>query len=183
MKKTSSGDEVIFDDGNDNENKVKDTLKEAVPVEREEIKEEVKKNMGIPKYDTKTGLFNLDGVEDGELKAVLKLANDTVKANNNNALITSAINAKVDSIQLAKGISKDVVLAVLDKNLIKVTDGAVQGVDEAFAKLQNDNSGLFAAKAETKSNPILEGFNPMQSSSTRIPNSFAEAYAMEMGEV
>lgn len=184
LKRKEGSDEVVFNEEADNtaENEVKDTLKEAVPVEKEENKEEVKK-MAVPKYDTQSGLFSLDGIEDAELKAVLKLANDTVRANANSALIAKAIDTKIGSIKLADGISSDVILAVLDRSNIKVTDGKVSGVDEAFEALKTNNAGLFA-KENKESNPVLEGFNPVPVTNTgRVPNSFAEALAMEQGNV
>ena len=188
LKKKEGSDEVEFDEEADNtaKNEVKDTLKEAVPVEKEENnkeKDEVKK-MAVPKYDTQTGLFSLEGIEDAELKAVLKLANDTVRANANSALITKAIDDKLNSIKVAEGISKDIILAVLDRTNIKVTDGKVSGVDEAFEALQQSNTGLFKPDGkEDISSPILEGFNPVQNNLGRTPNSFAEAIAMENGNV
>lgn len=184
LKRKADTDEVFFDEDNSTEQEVKDTLKEAVPVEKKEEIKEVKK-MVVPKYDTKTGLFtNLEGIEDAELKAVLKLANDTVKANANSALIAKAIDTKLGSIKLADGISSDVILAVLDRTNIKVTDGKVSGVDEAFEALQKSNTGLFKPDGkEDISSPILEGFNPVQNNLGRTPNSFAEAIAMENGNV
>ena len=187
LRKKEGSDEVEFDEEADNtaENEVKDTLKEAVPVEKEENnkeKDEVKK-MAVPKYDTQTGLFSLEGIEDAELKAVLKLANDTVRANANSALIAKAIDTKLGSIKLADGISSDVILAVLDRTNIKAVDGKVTGVDEAFEALKTNNAGLFA-KENKESNPVLEGFNPVPVTNTgRVPNSFAEALAMEQGNV
>ena len=187
LRKKEGSDEVEFDEEADNtaENEVKDTLKEAVPVEKEENnkeKDEVKK-MSVPKYDTQSGLFSLEGIEDAELKAVLKLANNTVIANANSALIAKAIDDKLNSIKVAEGISKDIISKLIDRSNIKVTDGKVSGVDEAFEALKTNNAGLFA-KENKESNPVLEGFNPAPVTNTgRVPNSFAEALAMEQGNV
>lgn len=188
LKKKEGSDEVEFDEAADNtaENEVKDTLKEAVPVEKEENnkeKDEVKNKMTVPKYDTQTGLFSLEGIEDAELKAVLKLANDTVKAHLNMSLVAKAIDDKLNSIKVAEGISKDIISKLIDRSNIKVTDGKVSGVDEAFEALKTNNAGLFA-KENNASNPVLEGFNPVSVTNTgRVPNSFAEALAMEQGNV
>lgn len=184
LKRKDDTDEVIFDDEErSTENDVKDTLKEAVPVEKEEIKESEVKKMAVPKYDTQTGLFSLEGIEDAELKAVLKLANDTVRANANIALVAKAIDDKLNSIKVAEGISKDIISKLIDRSNIKVADGKVSGVDEAFEALKTNNAGLFA-KENKESNPVLEGFNPAPVTNTgRVPNSFAEALAMEQGNV
>lgn len=188
LKKKEGSDEVEFDEEADNtaENDVKDTLKEAVPVEKEENnkeKDEVKKSMAVPKYDTQTGLFSLEGIEDAELKAVLKLANNTVLAKENSQLIAKAIDTKIGSIKLAEGISKDIISKLIDVSNIKIVDGQVKGLDEAFEALKTNNAGLFA-KENKESNPVLEGFNPAPVTNTgRVPNSFAEALAMEQGNV
>lgn len=145
----------------------------------EEVKTEVKE-MVLPKYDTKTGLFDLKDVDNEELKALLKLANDTVKGKANTELINKAIAEKMSTVKLVKGISNDLVLNALDKSGIKVTDGKVTGVDEAFNSLMTSQSGLFVADKETsKSNPLLEGFNPQNTTQQGVvPNSFVEAFSM-----
>ena len=134
----------------------------------------------IPKFNTKTGLFDLNGIEDAELKAVLKLANDTVKTNNNKAAIDKAIENKISTLKLAKGISNNLIKKSLDTTNIKVNDdGAVTGVDEAFDALKKSEAGLFVAENENKqgSNPLLEGFNPVQGvGENNTFNSFAEAF-------
>lgn len=145
-------------------------------------KEEVKKNM-IPKYDTKTGLFDLSGIEDGELKAVLKLANDTVKTNKNSQIIAKAIDDKLGTVKLADGITKDAILTLLDRSGIKVTEDGVTGINEAFDSLKSAQAGLFKVDTkDVKSNPILEGFNPQgntsQTANGGVPNSFVEAFSI-----
>ena len=134
----------------------------------------------VPKYNTKTGLFDLAGIEDAELKAVLKLANDTVKTNNNKAVIDKAIDSKISTLKLAKGISNNLIKKSLDVTNIKVNDdGQITGVDEAFDALKKSEAGLFVAENENKqgSNPLLEGFNPVQGvGENNTFNSFAEAF-------
>lgn len=145
------------------------------------VTKEEDKKMVTPKYDAKTGLFDLSGIEDGELKSVLKLANDTVKANKNSQVIAKAIEDKLGTVQLADGITKDAILALLDRTGIKVTDKGVSGVNEAFDNLKSAQAGLFKANKETeKSSPILEGFAPQGQSGTGngTPNSFVEAFSM-----
>lgn len=134
----------------------------------------------VPKYNTKTGLFDLAGIEDAELKAVLKLANDTVKTNNNKAVIDKAIDNKISTLKLTKGISNNLIKKSLDVTNIKVNDdGQVTGVDEAFDALKKSEAGLFVSenKATLGSNPLLEGFNPVQSGENNTFNSFAEAFS------
>ena len=163
------------EENNDNKTSVSKVAEDTVIVEKED------KKMVTPKYDVKTGLFDLSGIEDGELKSVLKLSNDTVKANKNSQTIAKAIEDKLGTVQLADGITKDAILALLDRSGIKVTDEGVTGVNEAFDNLKSAQAGLFKAnKEKEKSSPILEGFAPQGQSGTGngTPNSFVEAFSM-----
>lgn len=125
---------------------------------KETVVQEVKKM--TPKYDKKTGLFDLTGIEDEALKAVLKESNDTVKANRSAAMINKAVSDKLGTLKLAKGISPELVSGALNRTGIKVDGDNVVGVDEAFAELQKTNAGLFITESKPASNPMLEGFNP-----------------------
>lgn len=164
------------EENNDNKTSVSKVAEDTVIIGKED------KKMVTPKYDAKTGLFDLSGIEDGELKAVLKLANDTVKANKNSQVIAKAIEDKLGTIKLADGITKDAILTLLDRTGIKVTEDGVTGINEAFDSLKSAQAGLFKvdSKDEKKSNPILEGFAPQGQGGTGngTPNSFVEAFSM-----
>lgn len=146
----------------------------------EKVTQEVKK---MAKYNVNTGLWDYADVEDAELKAQYKLANDTIKAKANAELINKAIDEKMSTVKLIAGISSDFVKGALDRSNIKVTDGKVTGVDEAIDNLKTLQSGLFLVdkNKDTKvSNPMLEGFNPKNVvQQGTIANSFMEAFAME----
>lgn len=137
----------------------------------------------IPEYDKTTGLFNLDSIKDETLREVLKLSNDTVIEKENKNLIDNAMNNKLGTIKLAKNISTDAILKLLDTSNIKVEDGKVIGIEEAFDNLKTSNGGLFTTEEE--STPVLEGFNPIQkgNANAHIPSSFSDAFAMMEGLV
>lgn len=153
-----------------------------VPVE-EDKKED--KKMVIPKYDVNTGLFDLNGIEDVELRAELKLANDTVKANRNKEIINTAINERLKTANKIDGITDAVITSLIDRSNIKVVDGVAQGVNEAFDKLISEQKGLFkeVAKTDVKqskttvSSPLTEGFAPVNNNRTSGKLSFVEAVA------
>lgn len=160
---------------------VKEDKKDIV---KDEPKQEVKK-VAAPKYDSKTGLFDLKDIEDEELKAVLKAANDNVKSKANLAAIDKALSDKVNTLKLAKGITADFILKNIDKSGIKVGDDGVTGVDEAIAGLQKSQAGLFEVESKGNGNnsgfnPNMTGFNPQanQNGNNKVPNSFAEAFSM-----
>ena len=156
----------------------KTTEKKVEPVV-EEKKQEVKK---MAKYNAKTGLWDYSDVEDAELKAQYKLANDTIRAKANAELINKAIDEKMSSVKLIAGISSDFVKNALDRTGIKVTDGQVTGVEEAFNNLKTAQSGLFVADKQTKSNPTLEGFNPKNVGEINYANmSITEAHRLDQG--
>lgn len=161
----------------DSTNKTTETKVEKVV---EETKQEVKK---MAKYNASTGLWDYSDVEDAELKAQYKLANDTIRAKANAELINKAIDEKMGSVKLIAGISSEFVKNALDRTNIKVTDGKVTGVDEAIDNLKTAQSGLFLVdkSKDTKvSNPMLEGFNPKNAvQQGTVANSFMEAFAME----
>ena len=131
-------------------------------------------------YNSSTGLFDVSGIEDEGLKAVLKTANKAVKDKSNNEKIEKAISDKLATLKLADGISSNTVLKLLDRSNIKITDDGVTGVNEAFDSLKSSDSGLFKENKNTAS-PLTEGFNPQNKAANGnyTPNSFMEAFSME----
>lgn len=131
-------------------------------------------------YNSSTGLFDVSGIEDEGLKAVLKTANKAVKDKSNNEKIEKAISDKLATLKLADGISSNTVLKLLDRSNIKITDDGVMGVNEAFDSLKSSDSGLFKENKNTSS-PLTEGFNPQNKAANGnyTPNSFMEAFSME----
>lgn len=182
MTEKTTSDESKGINNLENEKEKSDVDKPTEEVEKPKennTTEEVKKLK--LNYDKNTGLFDLKDIEDEEVKAVLKMANDTVKSNANKALIDKAISDKLGTIKLNKGITNDVVLKMLDLTNVKVADGSVTGLEEAFNNLKTTQSGLFINDKET-SNPLLEGFNPKNTSQgNSSPNSIEEAFAMMEG--
>jgi hypothetical protein len=158
----------------------KDTKKEDKVTEK--VAEQEVKKVAAPKYDSKTGLFDLKDIDDEDLKAVLKLANDNVKTKANTAAIDKALSDKVNTLKLAKGITTDFILKNIDRSGIKVGDDGVTGVDEAIDGLKKSQAGLFEVenKGNGGFNPNMVGFNPQvnQDSNNKVPNSFAEAFSM-----
>lgn len=153
-----------------------------------ENKEENKMAFVAPKVD-KNGFIDLTNVEDADLKAFFKILNDTRKmelqARKDEAdkrLIDDSVKSAVSGLKLNKGITADAVSKLLDLTNVKVgEDGKVTGIEDAIKGLQTSQAGLFLADKEAKSNPVLEGHNPVENSATAgnyTPVSFAEAFNM-----
>lgn len=141
-------------------------------------RENIKEKLNI-KYDTNTGLFDLNSVDNEQLKEVLKLANNTVKNNSNKLIIDKAISKKLGTVKLNKGITNDLILKALDMSNIKVVDGQAKGIDEAFEALSKSQSGLFKSDKED-SNPMMEGFSPVNNNIQDYSNlSLTQAYKIE----
>jgi len=198
---SSSKDKEIKNDGKDSNDKDKSnnvvinvTTSEKEKVQGDEKEETV---MDYSKIKFDNGIFDLSTVEDEGLKAVLKASNDYTKATANKVKIDSAINSKVAELKLNAGITKDVVLTMLDRSGIKVDgNGAVVGVDEAITSLKTAQAGLFVAEkngdgnkgnsnngqgnvniyGQGQSTPVQEGFNPQAQASSQGLNGINNIY-------
>lgn len=135
--------------------------KEETKEQKEEIKEEPKVEL---KFDEKTGLFDLKGIEDESIKAVLTKANAYTINTANKVKIDKAFDEKMAGLKIRKGITTDAVRSLVNMDGIKVEGDKVVGIDEAFENLQKEQSGLFVQRQTAESNPMLEGFNPVQNS-------------------
>lgn len=125
----------------------------------EEVKEEPKVEL---KFDENTGLFDLKGIEDESIKAVLTKANNYTINTANKVKIDKAFDEKLAGLKIRKGITTDAVRSLVKMDGIKVEGDKVVGIDEAFENLQKEQSGLFVQRNTPESNPMLEGFNPVQ---------------------
>ena len=114
------------------------------------------------KFDEKTGLFDLKGIEDNAIKAELQKANDYTIRTANNVKIEKAFNEKLSGLKIRKGITSEVIKKMINFDEVKVDGDNVVGLDEAFENLQKEQSGLFVQRNQSESNPMLEGFNPVQ---------------------
>lgn len=130
--------------------------------ETDDIEEEVE-TVKLPKYSKETGLFDLRGVDNEELRAILTESNTKVTNDINNALIDKELSTKVGALKLVAGVDTDVINAMLNKGNIKVVDGVVHGVDEAITELKTNKPGLFVKENSrvVKSTILNEGHNPM----------------------
>lgn len=157
--KTSDEKEVV------NNSEVK--TDEDKTVEKEEKTEEkVEEPKEEPKveliYDEKTGLFDTKGIKDESVLAVLTKANNYTINTANKVKIDKAFDEKMSGLKIRKGITPEAVRSLVNMDGIKVEDGKVIGIDEAFETLQKEQSGLFVQRNQPESNPMLEGFNPVQ---------------------
>jgi hypothetical protein len=144
-----------------------------------ETQEEIKVEL---KFDDKTGLFDLKGIEDADIKAVLQRANDYTVKTANNVKIEKAFNEKLSGLKIRKGITNEVIKKMINFDDVKVDGDKVIGLDEAFETLQKEQSGLFVTRQQSESNPMLEGFNPVQNNdSSSALNASLASLAASLG--
>lgn len=142
-----------------NDMSVSDTKTSVTEEKTEEVKEDAVVKLV---YDEKTGLFDTTGIEDTSIVEVLTKANEFTINAANKVLIDKAFDSKMAGLKIRKGITTDAVRSLVKMDDIKVENGKVVGIDEAFDKLQSEQSGLFVQRNTPESNPMLEGFNPVQ---------------------
>lgn len=139
---------------------------EKTPAEDKKAEEKVKEVKEEPKveliYDENTGLFDTKGIKDESVLAVLTKANNYTINTANKVKIDKAFDEKMSGLKIRKGITPEAVRSLVKMDGIKVEDGKVVGIDEAFENLQKEQSGLFVQRNTPESNPMLEGFNPVQ---------------------
>lgn len=157
--KTSDEKEVV----NNSEVKTDENKTEEKDKKTEEKVEEVKEEPTVELvYDEKTGLFDTKDIKDESVIAVLTKANNYTINTANKVKIDKAFDEKMSGLKIRKGITPEAVRSLVKMDGIKVEDGKVVGIDEAFETLQKEQSGLFVQRNQPESNPMLEGFNPVQ---------------------
>lgn len=177
-KSNKNKDEVIDESTSDKEEVTKEESKETVE-DTKETQEEVKVEL---KFDDKTGLFDLKGIEDADIKAVLQRANDYTVRTANNVKIEKAFSEKLSGLKIRKGITDEVIKKMINFDDIKVDGDKVIGLDEAFETLQKEQSGLFVQRQQSESTPILEGFNPVENNdSSSALNASLASLAASLG--
>ena len=192
-KETSEGSPESKNESADNENidskesidnedvKDKETseTKEADSKKENESKESEETTMGIFEdgwYDTTSGKIDFSKIKNDEVLAAVKTLNDKYVESQNQRLISDSINAELKNYSLA--VSEDTLRKVLDMSGIKIDeDGKVTGVKEAFESLKTSEPSFFKNK-ETESNPLNEGFNPVDKATVDNINSFSQAFAL-----
>lgn len=157
--KTSDEKEVV----NNSEVKTDETKTEEKDKKTEEKVDEPKEEPKVELiYDENTGLFDTKGIKDESVLAVLTKANNYTINTANKVKIDKAFDEKMSGLKIRKGITPEAVRSLVKMDGIKVEDGKVVGIDEAFETLQKEQSGLFVQRNTPESNPMLEGFNPVQ---------------------
>lgn len=127
-------------------------------------------------FDEASGNVDLGKIKNPEALAAIQLLTNKYKAEQDKRLISDSLNDTLKEYSLA--VSEDTLRKVLDTSGVKIDkDGKVVGVKEAIEALKTAEPGFFKDK-EKESNPLNEGFNPVEKKNTENVNSFSQAFRL-----
>lgn len=127
-------------------------------------------------FDEASGNVDLGKIKNPEALAAIQLLTNKYKAEKEQRLISDSLNDTLKEYSLA--VSEDTLRKVLDTSGVKIDkDGKVVGVKEAIEALKTSEPGFFKDK-EKESNPLNEGFNPVEKKNTENVNSFSQAFRL-----
>lgn len=167
-----------------NDDKADDKDDTSEKISSEEVKQEkaeVNEMAGIKMFedgwfDEASGSVDLSKIKNPEALAAIQLITNKYKAEKEQRLISDSLNDTLKEYSLA--VSEDTLRKVLDTSGVKIDkDGKVVGVKEAIEALKTTEPGFFKDK-EKESNPLNEGFNPVEKKNTENVNSFSQAFRL-----
>lgn len=119
----------------------------------------------------KDGRVNYDLIEDEEVKEAFKSVLDKINADAMEASHSRAIDDAVNKLNLA--VKPDTFKKMLNADALKFDDSnKITNFDEVVAELKKGEPSLF----KVDSNPLSEGFNPIERVNTSSDISFEDAY-------
>lgn len=185
---TNKTDESTKDDksevekeNNEEEKGKEEASKEKTDEVKKDEKEEVEEMADIKIFedgwfDEASGNVDLGKIKNPEALAAIELLTNKYKVEKEQRLISDSLNDTLKEYSLA--VSEDTLRKVLDTSGVKIDkDGKVVGVKEAIEALKTTEPGFFKDK-EKESNPLNEGFNPVEKKNTENVNSFSQAFRL-----
>lgn len=147
-----------------------------------EVKEEImegSQDMNIFEtgwFNSETGKIDESKIKNPEVISAIQQIQAKYQEEKNNRLVSDKLNDELKNYSLA--VSEDTLRKVLNLSDVKIgKDGSVTGVKEALEALKTSEPGFFKDK-EKESNPLNEGFNPVEKKNTDNITSFAQAFQM-----
>ena len=127
-------------------------------------------------FDSETGKVDFSKIKNKEALAAIKTLTDKMELDNNARILSDAITEELKNYSL--NISDSSLRKMLNTSNVKIgEDGKVTGAKEAIEELKKNEPGLFK-NVEDESNPLNEGFNPVQRQNTTQINSFEQAFKL-----
>ena len=168
-------------ENNEEEKGKEEASKEKTDEVKKDEKEEVEEMADIKIFedgwfDEASGNVDLGKIKNPEALAAIELLTNKYKVEKEQRLINDSLNDTLKEYSLA--VSEDTLRKVLDTSGVKIDkDGKVVGVKEAIEALKTTEPGFFKDK-EKESNPLNEGFNPVEKKNNDNVNSFSQAFRL-----
>lgn len=162
-------------------NKDDDTSKTTDDVVKNDVDTEVK-NMVETKlfedgwFDPATGKIDESKIKSVEALEAIRSMNKAYTAEKEQRMIADGLATALKDYSL--NVSEDTLKKVLDMKDVKIDEtGTVVGIKDALEALKTAEPGFFKNK-EKESNPLNEGFNPVEKKNTENINSFSQAFRL-----
>lgn len=129
-------------------------------------------------YDEKTGKIDLNKIKNDEVRSAIDTLNKRFIQTMQTRDIQDAITSELGNYSL--NVSVDALKKMLDTSAVKIDEaGKITGVKDAIENIKKAEPGLFKDKAK-ESNPLNEGFNPVQKNVTGLAGITSTAQALAM---
>ena len=127
-------------------------------------------------FNSETGEVDESKIKNPEALAAIQTLTERVKKEKDQRMIADSLSEELKNYSL--NVSEDTLKRVLDMSNVKIDkDNKVVGVKEALEALKTAEPGFFKDK-EKESNPLNEGFNPVEKRGTDNVNSFSQAFKL-----
>jgi len=165
---------------NDVNNEV-DTSKTTNEVEIKGVDTEVKEMVDTKLFedgwfDPATGKIDESKIKSVEALEAIRSMNKAYTAEKEQRMIAEGLASELKNYSL--NVSEDTLKKVLDMKDVKIDEtGTVVGIKDALEALKTAEPGFFKNK-EKESNPLNEGFNPVEKKNTENITSFSQAFRL-----
>lgn len=127
-------------------------------------------------FNSETGEVDESKIKNPEALAAIQTLTARVKQEKEQRMIADSLSEELKNYSL--NVSEDTLKRVLDMTNVKIDkENKVVGVKEALEALKTKEPGFFKDK-EKESNPLNEGFNPVEKRGTDNVNSFSQAFKL-----
>lgn len=127
-------------------------------------------------FNSETGEIDESKIKNPEVLSAIQSITGRYKKEKEDRMIADSLNDELKNYSL--NVSEDTLRKVLDMTNVKIDkDGKVVGIKEALENLKTAEPGFFKDK-EKESNPLNEGFNPVEKKNTDSIGSFSQAFKL-----
>ena len=128
-------------------------------------------------FDETTGKIDYTKIKDETVKEAVKKVESKFTSDKSQDAISRAVDDELRT-NYSLSVRPETLKSMLDLSKVTIDEsGKVTGVKEAIEALKADEPGLFKDK-EKESNPLKEGFNPVEKGGSDKVHSFSDAFRL-----